>query len=307
MGVPMKLEKFIEEVRLVMTEYEIDDIEEAVEEAAQQLEERGAELGHIDLAAAVTALATKTHSQANDFTTPATLPRVQLPAPIPALCQTLGDPSRPIGMRMRALFFLRSVGGEEAIHAICETLKDKENNGSLLRHELAFVLGQMGATEALPVLEAVLRDTRDDAMTRHEAAEAIGAIALADTQALLEEFKADSAKEVADTCVLALDRMYWKETVRAEAAATAATMETTMATVAATTALLPLSEKESDMSLFNSVDPAPPLKGLFLEELEVVLNSPSERLFRRYGALFGLRVSFLVKSITKSSLRNWSP
>eukprot|EP00501_MAST-03F_sp_TOSAG23-6_P002310 GSMAST32.ASY1.ANO1.2412.1 assembled CDS len=177
---------------------------------------------------------------------------MELPASIGDLCETLCDYTKPIGMRMRSLFYLRSVGGKEAINAICKALNDRENNRSLLRHELAFVLGQMGAASSVPVLEKILRDVTDNAMVRHEAAEAIGAIALPGSVDILKEFSSDLQNEVSETCALALERLLAKE-------------------------------------MKINVDPAPPLKNKTLDELSQILSDDSKSLFQRYGALFALR------------------
>ena len=151
--------EFVNEVRYVMKEYEIEDLEEGVEETLTQYGERGMEVSGIDFEEAKRVLSTT----------------ITLPASMSMLADTLTNHDEPIGKRMRSLFYLRSVGGPTAISALERTLRDTKN-GSLLRHEAAFVLGQMTAKEALTSLEFVLQDCEDDAMTRHECAEAIGAI-----------------------------------------------------------------------------------------------------------------------------------
>eukprot|EP00941_MAST-03F_sp_MAST-3F-sp1_P004386 g4386.t1 len=261
----ISFDAFERELKEVMVEYEIDDISEGIEETIDQLTENGMDLSDFD-AAAFLLQKKNTLSKNNEFNAPASLPRLELPTSISNLCDTLCDYTKPIGMRMRSLFYLRTVGGKEAIAAICKALEDSEHNNSLLRHELAFVLGQMGASDSVPVLKRILRDKTNDPMTRHEAAEAIGAIALPDSKAVLEQFKNDTASEVADTCLLALDRMAWKEKV----------LETA---------------NSNDMSLFNSVDPAPALTGESFDTLCDILRDETLPLFRRYGALFALRDS----------------
>ena len=191
--------KFVEEVQYVMKEYEIEDLDEGVEETLTQYAERNVDAAsQVDVSEAKRVLRTT----------------IVLPASMKSLATTLTSPGEPIGKRMRALFYLRSVGGPTAIGALRQTLEDKRRNGSLLRHEAAFVLGQMSARSALPSLEKVLRDCEDDAMTRHEGAEAIGAIG--GSEALLQAFASDKAPEVAETCMLALDRIRWQQKERSK-------------------------------------------------------------------------------------------
>jgi deoxyhypusine monooxygenase len=288
---PVSQAAFASEVRDVMADYEISDIDEAVEETLEQLRERGADISGVDVGAFRANWRNSSEPEApKGGSAPAlpaeaaSVPKVPLPAPVSELCETLCDHTKPIGMRMRSLFYLRSVGGEAALDAICHALQDKAHNGSLLRHELGFVLGQMNAVQCLPVLEAIIRDTNDDAMTRHECCEAVGAFGLPKTRAILEEFSHDQEPEVRDTCILALDRLAWKESQRAEACAAGEACAAEKAPHARQ-----LTEQELDMSLFNSVDPAPPLIGLELEELAVALRDAQRPLFERYGALFALR------------------
>lgn len=116
------------------------------------------------------------------------------------------DPSKPIGMRMRAAYFLRQVysdskesamkqrgGGErkegeakvedersggvcrEVVDALANALRD-ERHGSLMRHEFAYVLGQIRDDRCCDALEEILIQPGDCVMVRHEAAEALGAI-----------------------------------------------------------------------------------------------------------------------------------
>ena len=76
---------------------------------------------------------------------------------------------------MRAIYYLRTIGGAEAIQVLSDALRDKRGS-PLLRHELAYVLGQLRDETACGVLEEVLCDAADNVMVRHEAAEALGAI-----------------------------------------------------------------------------------------------------------------------------------
>ena len=76
----------------------------------------------------------------------------------------LVDQSLPMPRRFRALFTLRSIGGDDAIAALLGSLEDPS---ALFRHEVAFALGQMQAPGAVETLKRVLRDTGDDEMVRH--------------------------------------------------------------------------------------------------------------------------------------------
>ena len=80
--------------------------------------------------------------------------------------KVLNDGSRPLKERFRALFTLRSLGGEEAIDAICASFADPS---ALLKHECAYCLGQMQDKYAIPKLASVLTDTEENPMVRHEA------------------------------------------------------------------------------------------------------------------------------------------
>lgn len=261
---------FESEVRYVMREFEIEDVEDAIEETISQFAERGDatyDLSGVDMKTTITRLkgGESKEKDEDEGKSVSSATSLVLPTSMTSLAKTLKDPKERLGKRMRSLFYLRSEGGDIAIDAICYALKDHKN-GSLLRHECAFVLGQMGAKRAMNVLESVLRDVNDDPMTRHEAAEAIGALGVAGSEQLIQEFCDDKIQEVADTCRLALDRLRWQFREREKRR-----------------------DEETTMSLFNSVDPAPPLKGMETKELETIVQSGEESLFRRYGALFALR------------------
>src|SRR4051794_20481248 len=92
------------------------------------------------------------------------------------LIAVLGNLALPIAQRMRAVFYLRTLGGDAAVAAMCAALVDKAGT-ILFRHEIGYCLGQMEAKGAIPVLLRVLRDASDDAIVRHECGEALGAIA----------------------------------------------------------------------------------------------------------------------------------
>ena len=111
------------------------------------------------------------------------------------LITAVTDLAHPLAQRMRAVFYLRTLGGADAGAALTEALVNKAGT-TLFRHEIAYVLGQMEARAAIPTLLAVLRDASDDAIVRHECGEALGAIADPDTLSALEALCDDAAPEV---------------------------------------------------------------------------------------------------------------
>ncbi|GBG28230.1 Deoxyhypusine hydroxylase [Hondaea fermentalgiana] len=171
-----------------------------------------------------------------------------------------------MGERMRAVFYLRTDGSEEAAETLCRALAVKEDS-SLLRHEVAYVLGQMQLASTVPSLAAILADVDDCAVVRHEAAEAMAAIA-ADVDQTLETLQAycdDARPEVSETCKLAVRRLEWvKEN--------------------------PDARHEAEHSTAEGVDPAPALSGeQSLEALGALLMDTNRPLFERYQALFAIR------------------
>ena len=134
--------------------------------------------------------------------------------PLEELSATLMRPGDPAGKKMRAIYYLRTIGSAEANAVLMEALLDKSGS-PLLRHELAYVLGQLRSDSACDVLEKVLSDATDNVMVRHEAAEALGAIEggsedMAKCERLLREFTADSDSCVRESCEVALDAQdYW--------------------------------------------------------------------------------------------------
>lgn len=59
----------------------------------------------------------------------------------------------PIFDRYRAMFSLRNIGGEAAVHALAASF---ESQSALLKHEVAYVLGQMQHRQAVPILRSVI-------------------------------------------------------------------------------------------------------------------------------------------------------
>lgn len=173
--------------------------------------------------------------------------------------------------RFRALFFLKNIGGDDAVETIGKGMMLVFLNrlafvdpSVLLKHELAYVLGQMKVESAVPVLSSVLADHSQDPMVRHEAAEALGAIALKESIPTLELYLDDPEAAVRETCEIAIDRIRKAEYSE------------------------PLLPSEA---VFESIDPAPSLKApsLSIEELRDRLLNDKLSLYDRYKALFALR------------------
>lgn len=69
---------------------------------------------------------------------------------LPELESALADPSHPIGMRMRAAYYLRHVhdkadeenNQDAVVQALAKGLTER-CHGSLMRHEFAYVMGQL--------------------------------------------------------------------------------------------------------------------------------------------------------------------
>ncbi|KAL3117160.1 hypothetical protein niasHT_007563 [Heterodera trifolii] len=180
----------------------------------------------------------------------------------------LNDPSKSLSDRFRALFLLRSVKSDRAVHWICKCFSDPS---ALLKHELAYCLGQMQNPAAIQKLISVLKDTEQEPMVRHEAAEALGAIGDPSDEyglsKLFEQYSGDAVREVAETCLLALRRTQW------------------------------VKEKGKDdtesRSIYDSIDPAPAADGgkgaAEVEQLAQMLVDHNMALWDRYRAMFALR------------------
>lgn len=170
--------------------------------------------------------------------------------------------SSPVSARMRAIFGLKGLGTSSAISALEKSLQSDAS--ALVRHEVAYVLGQMRASSALPTLSTVLEDECEDVMVRHEAAEAMGAIGDKSAIPLLEKYShnEDVAREIRETCVLALEKIRW------EAGGGAG----------------------GSTGVYTSVDPAPPEAGeRSVDELRGILCDGEREMFARYRAMFALR------------------
>ncbi|MBN16719.1 MAG: HEAT repeat domain-containing protein [Candidatus Thermoplasmatota archaeon] len=116
------------------------------------------------------------------------------------------DEDERMFQRMRALFALRNIGGENAVDALCAAFSSQS---ALLKHEIAYVLGQMQNAHAVPQLIERLSDFDEDLMVRHEAAEALGAIGDRTAIDVLTRFVSDPEPVISESCEVALDLLEW--------------------------------------------------------------------------------------------------
>tara|TARA_B100001113_G_scaffold178960_1_gene146562 strand:+ start:802 stop:1278 length:477 start_codon:yes stop_codon:yes gene_type:complete len=122
------------------------------------------------------------------------------------LKETICNENEKMFQRMRALFALRNIGGEDAVKALAAAFA---SDSALLKHEIAYVMGQMQDSTAVPYLINRLEDKNEDVMVRHEAAEALGAIGDRKAMATLEKFVNDEEIVVSESCEVALDLLEW--------------------------------------------------------------------------------------------------
>jgi deoxyhypusine monooxygenase len=198
---------------------------------------------------------------------------------IPDLEKSLENPRNPIGMRMRAAYYLRQLHTNEVelqndvVRVLAKGLHEMQH-GSLMRHEFAYVMGQLRDERCCDCLEGVLQDANDCVMVRHEAAEALGAIGAARSEPILKSVKEANPDlpELSDTCQLALNIMEWR--------AAGEDPENVPAVCACM------------LNPYSTVDPAPPHpahQNKSFEELGDILCNADLPLFERYRAMFSLR------------------
>jgi len=125
---------------------------------------------------------------------------------VATLRNTICNEDEKMFQRMRALFALRNIGGEDSVEALAAAFSSKS---ALLKHEIAYVMGQMQDSHAVPHLIDRLADADEDVMVRHEAAEALGAIGDRTALSVLEEYVNDDEVVVAESCEVALDLLEW--------------------------------------------------------------------------------------------------
>ena len=217
---------------------------------------------------------------------------------VDALRAELMDQSLDMPRRFRALFALRSVGGDASVSALLASLRDPS---ALFKHEVAFALGQMQATGAVETLKAMLRDESEHSMVRHEAAEALGAIASDACLEALETASEDASQVVRETATLALQRLRYAQAMRrdaqakapAAAAAAAAARPDVLGSAKeqlSTGAHGTHSRVDEPDSPYISVDPVPAAPSdVPTRALRMTLADESASLWDRYGAMFALR------------------
>lgn len=186
------------------------------------------------------------------------------------------DGKTPLADRFRALFYLKSIGTEfeqnpsKAATAIDYISKAFIDDSELLKHEVAYCLGQTHNLKAAPILRDVLSNKDQQCMVRHEAAEALGALGDKESLPLLKAYFNDPNEmvEIKQTCELAIERINWENSKLSK-------------------------EEILQKSLYESIDPAPPLplnsSTDKVNKLKEILNDESEPLFQRYRAMFRLR------------------
>lgn len=88
--------------------------------------------------------------------------------PLPSLesqAKLLVNTKAAIAKRMRCIFMIKHIGGDEAVKVLASALKSES---VLLSHEIAYVLGQMQRESALPFLIDCLEDENVNVIVRHE-------------------------------------------------------------------------------------------------------------------------------------------
>lgn len=175
------------------------------------------------------------------------------------LSKKLQRASLTLPEKYRILFSLRNSANESALAPLVQALKD---DSALFRHDVAFALGQRQDSDAVSALITVLNDATENSMVRHEAAEALGAIGTAECLQPLQDHETSDVQELAETCILARQRVEY----------------------------MAAHDMAEEHSKFQSVDPTPPLDGVFTsQELHDLLVNEGTDLFLRYRALFSLR------------------
>ncbi|GAA6053138.1 hypothetical protein NBRC10513_000102 [Rhodotorula toruloides] len=178
----------------------------------------------------------------------------------------------PLAQRFRALFTLKSLGGDRAIEVIG---KGFDGESALLGHELAYCLGQLKDPKALPILTKVLEDDKEHPM----AAEAMGAIGSEEALPALRKYLKHENPAIRETCEIAVDKIVFDNSEEG---------------------------KKAEPNQYPCIDPAPaashsplvasahsaalaPATDLSIPDLERILLDTKLSLFERYRAMFALR------------------
>ncbi|KAJ1963771.1 deoxyhypusine hydroxylase [Dipsacomyces acuminosporus] len=172
----------------------------------------------------------------------------------------------PLFQRYRALFSLKGLNDDASVAIIAETLGMKDDS-DLFKHEVAYCLGQMGNRVAIPALVEAMANVSYHDMVRHEAAESLGAISDPATVPELEKYVNDPCRPLAETCVLALDKIRYDHSPEAQKA-----------------------DPKPEASVYSSIDPAPATSNVkSVDELKNTLCDANASLWKRYRAMFALR------------------
>ncbi len=113
-----------------------------------------------------------------------------------SLRECLLDEKAPIAKRMRSVFLIRQLDGDEAVSVLSGALTSPS---VLLGHEAAYVMGQMRNPRAIPYLTAALENSSLDSIVRHEAGEALGAICSPDSLPVLGDILSQSHVDLIGT------------------------------------------------------------------------------------------------------------
>ncbi|KAI7829277.1 Deoxyhypusine hydroxylase [Kickxella alabastrina] len=172
----------------------------------------------------------------------------------------------PLSQRYRALFSLKGMGDDIAVQIIGEALANPADS-ELFKHEVAYCLGQMGNKAAIPALiEAMATESLHD-MVRHEAAESLGALSDPSVIPELEKYVNSSCQPLAETCVLALEKIKFDHSAEVQSA-----------------------DPSPKDRAYASIDPAPATTATkSVDELKIILCNPEVGLWKRYRAMFALR------------------
>ncbi|KAJ2357306.1 deoxyhypusine hydroxylase [Coemansia erecta] len=177
---------------------------------------------------------------------------------------TAGDV--PLSQRYRALFSLKALGDSHAAQIIGDALRI-EGDSDLFKHEVAYCLGQMGDKAAIPALVEAMAIVDSHDMVRHEAAESLGAISDPSVIPELEKYINDPCKPLAETCVLAIEKIRYDHSEAAQK-----------------------SDPRPRSTQYTSIDPVPATTMTkSVGELKAVLCDESAGLWKRYRAMFALR------------------
>ncbi|KAI9500133.1 deoxyhypusine hydroxylase [Coemansia spiralis] len=172
----------------------------------------------------------------------------------------------PLSQRYRALFSLKGLNDDAAAEIIGEALRIKDDS-DLFKHEVAYCLGQLGRKAAIPALLEAMATVDSHDMVRHEAAESLGAISDPSVIPELEKYVNDPCQPLAETCVLAIEKIRYDHSEDAQKA-----------------------DPRPEGTVYTAIDPVPATtKTKSVSELKAILCDQEAKLWKRYRAMFALR------------------